>query len=258
MHKKISISMMLLMAAILVACSGTPTGNVTNNYSVRGMLFHDLNNDNSFGYAIVLDDNEPISSLISYIVTGEEDSTQLNPIGNGAYLSPEGELDLDADSSYYFWAGEEFGDFYFAKQLEIADTFKVEITNLPPSREYGGSGPVTVEWNPPSQDFGYFITVVPPNDDAQPYWSFTETESVPYDAFTTTDGIRVPGTYYIYVIAYYQTFYSDGYLDNNDYIFFPYPDTGFVDNINLIDVKGRFGSVTASYYDSVIVIEQTQ
>lgn len=253
--------MVLLITAILVACSGTPTGRVTNNYNVRGMLFHNLNDSSSFCYAFILNDGEPISALISYIVTGPEDSTQLDPIGGGAYLSPLGELALEPDSSYYFWAGEDFGDFYFSQQLRIADTFKVEITNLPPTREYGGSGPVAVEWNPPSQDFGYFITVVPPSEAAQPYWQFVNTTTqwaVPYDAFTTSDGIRVPGTYYIYVIAYYETFYSDAVVDNADHIFFPYPDTGFVDNIDLVDVKGRFGAATASYRDSVVVIEQTR
>lgn len=260
MHKKMSLVLILFIAAIFLGCSGTPTGGVTNKFNVRGMLFHDLNSGNSFAYAIVLNDGDPISTLVSYVILSPTDSLQVAPIGGGAYMTPANQLDLDADSSYYFWAGEEFGDFYYSKQVKIADTFKAEITNLPPTREYGGSGPVTVTWNPPSQDFGYFITVVPPSgSNAQPYWQFVNSTTqwpVPYDAFTSSDGIRVPGKYLIYVVAYYQTFYSDAFINNSSHVFFPYPDSGFVDNIDLIDVTGRFGSATVSYLDSVRVVEQ--
>jgi len=259
MHKKIAIFMILLAVAVIIGCSGEPTGNVTNEFNVRGMLFHDLNNNNSFCYAVVLNEGQPISSLVSYIVTGPEDSLQLDPIGGGAYLTPERELDLDPDSSYYFWAGEEFGPFFFSKQLKIADTFKVVITNLPPTREYAASGPVAISWNPPSDDFGYFVTVVPPSDDVEPYAQFvnsTNQWAIPYDAFTTSEGVRVPGKYLIYVIAYYQTFYSDAIVNNSEHIFFPYPVSGFTDNIDLVDVNGRMGAATASYLDSVIVVEQ--
>ncbi|NIP44144.1 MAG: hypothetical protein GWO41_05740, partial [candidate division Zixibacteria bacterium] len=156
-----------------------------------------------------------------------------------------------------FWAGEDFGDFFFSKTMDITDTFSVEVT-FPATRIYSG-GNVSIQWDPPSAEFDYFVTIDPPSDAASPFAEFASSTNefvIGAEAFTTSTGQRVTGIYYIYVVAYSETFYSDALIEDDDHIFFPYPDTGFVNNIDLVDIKGRLGSAIISFYDSVTVIAQ--
>ncbi|MBD3217640.1 MAG: hypothetical protein GF310_05135 [candidate division Zixibacteria bacterium] len=256
MLREISIFIFILTGFFIAGCGGDLSdGDIDSEFSVRGLLYHDPNTNTSSAYAFVLEEGDPIPTLTNFLVTSNEDSTQLNPIGGGAYLTSQGALELAPDSSYIFWTGDDFGDFYFSKTLEIADTFSVTVTN-PASRIYSG-GTVSIQWNPPSQDFGYFVTIDPPGDAAEPFWEFansTTNLTIGAEAFSTSDGDRVEGIYYIYVVAYSETFYADAVISNDNPVFFPYPDTGFTDNINMIDIKGRFGTALVSFYDSVEVI----
>ena len=258
MLRKVSISIFMLSAFLLAGCGDELIdGDIDSEFAINGLLFHNPNDNASFTYAFILEDGETIPGLTSYLVTSSEDSTQLIPIGGGAYLTNQGVLNLAPDSSYVFWAGEDFGDFYFSKTMDITDTFSVEVTS-PANRIYSG-GNVSIQWNPPSTEFGYFVTIDPPSDAASPFTEFASSTSefvIGAEAFTTSTGQRVTGIYYIYVVAYSETFYSDALIEDNDHIFFPYPDTGFVNNIDLVDIKGRLGSAIISFYDSVIVVAQ--
>ncbi|HDS01214.1 MAG TPA: hypothetical protein ENO22_00365 [candidate division Zixibacteria bacterium] len=257
MLRKVSISIFLIGALVLAGCEGTVDGELDSEFAVNGLLLHNPNDNTSFAYAFILEDGEPIPALTSFLVTSNEDSTQLVPIGGGAYLTNEGMLNIAPDSSYVFWAGEDLGDFYFSKTLDIADTFSVVVTR-PATRIYSG-GTVSIEWDPPSAEFGYFVTIEPPSDAASPFWEFANSTNefvIGAEAFTTSTGQRVTGIYKIYVVAYSETFYSDALIENDDRVFFPYPDTGFANNIDLVDVKGRLGSAIISFYDSVTVIAQ--
>ncbi len=249
--KRFCVYILALLGLILAGCSGTTDGGVDKEYTVDGILFHDPGDNTSFCYALIYQNGEEIQTLLAYVITGEEDSVQLIPIGNGAYQTSAGSLTLMPDSSYLFRSDDAFGDFYFSHSLTIADTFRVEITNLDPDRTYV-SGTVTIDWSAPSQDFGYFVTVVPPSSEAVPYSSF-ETDYVEAAAFQNSSGDKVPGKYKIYVVAFDSTFYSNGNLEPN-LIFFPYPSTGFPDNIDRVGVSGRFGAATMSFHDSVIVV----
>jgi hypothetical protein len=249
--KRFCVYILALLGLILAGCSGTTDGNIDTEYTVDGILFHNPGDNTSFCYALIFQDGEEIQTLLAYVITGAEDSVQLTPIGNGAYQTGAGSLILIQDSSYYIRADDAFGDFYFSHSLSIADTFRVEITNLNPDRTYV-SGNVNISWNAPSQDFGYFVTVVPPSSEAVPYSSF-ETDYVEAEAFQNSAGDKVLGKYKIYIVAYDETFYSNGNLEPN-LIFFPYPATGFPDNIDRPGVSGKFGAATMSYHDSVIVI----
>lgn len=249
--KRLCVYILALLGLILAGCDGTTEGDVDTEYTVDGLLFHDPGDNTSFCYNIILQEEEEMQTLLAYIITGPEDSLQLTPIGSGAYQTNPGSLILTPDARYFLHADDASGYFFFWDTLKIADTFSVEITNLNPDRTYT-SGTVNISWNAPSQDFGYFVTVVPPSDEAAPYSSF-ETDFVPADAFAKPNGEKVLGKYKIYVVAYYETFYSDGYMQSN-LIDFPYPSAGFSDNVDRIGVSGRFGAATMSYHDSVIVI----
>ncbi len=247
--------LILFFMLIFTGCSGDPTGIITEDHSVRGLIYFNPNDSTALAYAIVLEEGASIPSLFVYLIESSTDSTQINPIGGGAYLTPKNSIELASDTTYTLRVAEDFGDFFFSKEFNMADTFRVTVLN-PASRIYNG-GTVSLSWQAPSQDFGYFLTVDPPSSTVSPYTIFVNSvnnATIPADAFTTPDGERVPGIYRFYVVAFYQTFYSDALIEENDRIFFPYPDTGFEDNIDRIGVEGRFGTAVMSYYDSVEVI----
>jgi len=250
--KRFCVYSLALLGLILAGCSGTTDGRVDTEYTVDGILFHDPADNTSFCYALIYQEGEEIQTLLAYVIIPyAEDSVQLTPIGSGAYQTGSTSLTLMPDSSYFFRSDDATGEFYFSHTLTIADTFRVEVTNLNPDRTYT-SGTVSIQWNAPSQDLDYFVTVVPPSSEAAPYSSF-ETDHIEASAFTKSNGEKVPGKYKIYVVAYDETFYSNGNLEPS-LIFFPYPSTGFTDNIDRIGVSGRFGAATMSYHDSVVVI----
>lgn len=254
MKKYLTLYIIAILGLMLAGCGGDVTGNTTTEYTVDGLLMLDPNTDQAFCYALILQEGTSIPNLTSYIVTSATDSAAMTPRGGGAYLTTDGALELGADSTYTIRAEEQFGDFYFSMTLDMADTFHVEVLS-PASRIYSG-GTVSITWNAPSQDFGYFVTIDPPSSEAVPFAEISNTSTnytIPADAFTKSTGERVPGVYYIYVIAYKDTFYSDAFIENNDHVFYPYPDQGFSDNIDRIGVSGRFGTALVAYYDSVIV-----
>ena len=254
MKKYLTLYIIAILGLIFTGCGGDITGDTTTEYTVDGLLMLDPNTDQAFCYALILQEGSSIANLTSYIITSATDSTAMTPRGGGAYLTTDNALELGADSTYTIRADEQFGDFYFSMNLDLADTFHVEVLS-PASRIYSG-GTVSISWNAPSQDFGYFVTLVPPSSEAVPFAEISNTSNdftIPADAFARSDGERVPGVYYIYVIAYKDTFYSDAFIENHDHVFYPYPDEGFEDNIDRIGVSGKFGTVIVAYYDSVIV-----
>jgi len=254
MKKYLTLYIVLILGLSLFSCGGDITGETTTEYTVDGLLMLDPNTGLASCYALILQEGSSIPNLTCFIVTSATDSTAMTPRGGGAYLTPDDDLELGEDSSYTIRAEEQFGDFFISVSLQMADTFHVEVLS-PASRIYSG-GTVSIAWNAPSQDFGYFVTVVAPTSEAVPYSEISNTSTnftIPADAFTRSDGERVPGVYYIYVIAYKDTFYSDTFIENDDFVFFPYPDEGFSDNIDRIGISGRFGTGIVAYYDSVIV-----
>lgn len=254
MKKYLTLYIIMVLGLSLFSCGGDITGGVTTDYTVDGLLLLDPNTGIASCYALILQEGASISNLTSYIITSATDSTAMTPRGGGAYLTPDDGLELGPDSTYTLRAEEQFGDFFFSMSLQMADTFHVEVLN-PASRVYSG-GTVSISWNAPSQDFGYFVTIKAPSSEAVPYAQISNSSNeftIPADAFARSDGTRVPGVYYIYVIAYKDTFYSDAFIENSDHVFFPYPEQGFTDNIDRIGISGRFGTGLVAYYDSVIV-----
>jgi len=254
MRRLIAISLALLVMLSLVGCGGDLLdGDVDNEYTVRGLLLHNPNNNTSFCYAYILRETQSIPNLTVYLLKSAQDSSALAPLGGGAFLTLQNFV-IAADSSYTLHAEEQFGDFFFSHALYIADTFRVRLTNPTDSLYSGGAVPIT--WNPPSQDFGYFVTVQAPTG-PNPYTahvSSTNQTAIPATAFINqVTSQPAPGMYRIYVVAYSQTFYSDAIIENGSHVFFPYPDSGFVNNIDRLGVSGRFGGAILSYYDSVRV-----
>jgi len=248
--KIISVYILALMALVVIGCDGTIEGTVDEEYTVDGLLFHNPEENSSFCYALIFREGEPIEGLLTYAITGPQDSVQLAPIGNGGYQTVAGSLTLEPNKTYHLRADEPFGEFFFSEDLKIADTFRITVTGLPANRHYSG-GSVGLDWNAPSPDFDYFVTVVPPSSEVAPYSSF-DTESVPAEAFYNSGDLPVPGKYRIYIVAYDETFYSNGNLEP-DLIFFPYPSEGFPDNVDKVGISGKLGAAILSYHDSVVV-----
>jgi hypothetical protein len=254
LNKKL-IYVILLSALMLNGCGDDLTnGTVTTDYTVDGLLFFNPNTDDAFSYAVILEETVALPTLFAYIIVSPTDSSQLTPRGGGAYLTRDDSLTAYPDSSYTLRAREDFGDFSFSMGLEVADTFRVEVVS-PASRVYT-SGSVSITWNAPSQDFGYFVTIEPPSSEVAPFSAFSTASNYSIDAaaFAKPNGEKVAGWYKIYVVAYSETFYSDPLIEQSDKVFFPYPDSGFTDNIDRIGVSGRMGTAILSYYDSVQVI----
>ena len=254
------LSAYILTGIILLVFSGCGDSIVSDGddtqYTIYGMLFHNPNTDKSFCYGVFKNEGQPIPSLQADLVMTDSDSVRLLTIGGGAHLTSANSLELEPDSSYLLRADDDRGDFFLVKSLYIPDTFRVTV-NQPPSRIYQ-TGTVVITWNPPTDTVDYFVTVEPPGENVTPYAIFPTGNTATFgpEVFTRSDGERVTGIYKFYVVAYHQTFYADAVIEDDDHIFFPYPDTGFVNNIDELEKSGRFGSAIISYYDSVEVVAE--
>lgn len=196
---------LLICVALSLSCGGkvtTRTEESEYEFTVNGVVIKDMNSGNDICYFSILQDNIPFSGAV--VTVG---SDTLENQGNGNYY-------LDGSSLFSF--GETISvtvssvqdDFVVSKLVVMPGSFSIK--ELPANDEVNvGGHSVVVSWNPSESASGYFLSTVKP-DGLPGYTQWDEnkdgTETIPPDAFRTSQGSLVEGIYEVYVVSYWGGF----------------------------------------------------
>lgn len=259
MTNKLVIS--ILVALTVAMTIGFSCGNPVENgrisryqYVLDGVLVKDMNSD--VASVSILLDREGLPLETAEIKFGDDM--------------------LVADQGGYNWLtspATAYGTGAFAVSVKdstslstsfaavVADT--LSITNVVPERrEKRSNEEVLLEWSGSANADGYIIAAVKAGDiytgNAFSQYVTSQTTSAQFvpEAFTVDNNPANeidPGLYYLYVYAYSGS--ADSALC---YDILPTPLPGqLADNVNLISLDGRFGSVVVSAFDSMMVLAGT-
>jgi hypothetical protein len=243
MKRIIGFLVVSLCLFLFIGCENKPTSpETTYKFTINGVVVKDINYREDIAYFVVQRDSIPFDSAV---ITIEGDT--VSSYGSGEYYSvspftvfwPKDTLDIviSCDSTT------------FSKRIVMPDTF--HITNIWPPQENPNGDPRYVSWSGSDSASGYFIAVFNSSDSqAVGYtslvdYNFTENREVPRTTFRNSSQTEViPGTYYVYVVAYRESFllYDFG---------FDLP--GGLPTGNIDGANGTIGAGVIAPKDSIIV-----
>ncbi len=204
------IGLVILLGALLFfSCNGKTTTRTkpTNfQFTINGVLVKDLNLEKDIVYFAVLRDSVAFDSAVvkvgNYTIVNQ---------GNGIYRKEASNL-FNYGQNVTITITSTEDNFSLTASRHIPGNFYINDLPLPGDTLNPAGQEVPFTWNVSSNASGYFFSVIRP--DTTPgvvgYAALDilndKSETIPLDAFRTSQGTLVYGRYEVYVIAYNQTF----------------------------------------------------
>ena len=256
--KKCLLLTALILGPVLAffGCNSSPNRNdpvVQSVYRLEGLLVADPNQPSTI-VAIQTTRNDSI--LTSGSVTFGGDTLAYGPCP-----CPLGSLyNRSASSATAYVKGQHiisFQDstrFSMSEAITLADSFVITSINPPNEIPLKPSESARMEWSI-STGASNFILASTPRDSAYSGYGYSayapsSPDIIPYAAFFPGDSL-VPETGWYYVYVYSLTGSPDAGMASK-LLPVPLPDQ-LPDNISSGDLAGRFGTVTVTYRDSILV-----
>ncbi len=247
----------VVLAALLAgSCGDSPiVPPVTDGYFVEGVLFYNSADGSSLCHLELKKDGKYLMDA-EVIVEG----SNIQHAGQGVYRASSPGLNLAPGDTHTVTIKSADGEELFSRDFVLPDTFSAIVAE-PPNHIYNTGGNVLLAWNGSAHVTSrhYVVTVVPQDSGAVVAdYAVAATEptnncTIPSSAFQKSDGTLVLDTYYIYVLAYRETFFDT----KTSEIFFPLPAGIFTKgNISTDTFSGTIGVGTLSKGDYVISDKQ--
>jgi len=248
----------LLALVLLAGCnSASVDTDITGDYRVEGGLVQNINADSVFAVAVFSRND---SNLIAASVFINDDSLKYNdPLAavSSAYFA-------GLDSLRKFAGGQPELRLKDATRFSdtiagpAADTFSI-ISFVPPNHLIQGNGQVSLEWGASANAEAYVLAAVKASEayTGEGYSLYAPLAAtggtIPPDAFILAGTTEADtGLYNVYVYA--LTGSPDSAL-TAPLLPVPLPDQ-LSDNISVVNLAGRFGSVMVALRDTVRVSQQ--
>jgi hypothetical protein len=199
----------LLGVLLFLSCNGKTTTRTkpTNfQFTVNGVVLKDMNLEKDIAYFVILRDSVAFNSAVVIV-----DSITLINQGNGIYRKEASNL-FNFGQNVSITITSTADNYSLTASRHIPGNFHINDLPLPGDTLNPAGQEVPFTWNVSSNASGYFFSVIRP-DTTPGVVGYTaldvlndRSETIPLDAFRTSQGTLVYGRYEVYVIAYNQTF----------------------------------------------------
>jgi hypothetical protein len=252
----------LLGFAALSGCNGNskPIGpGAGPSYTVQGAVVKDANRNGTVSVAAAVSDDTTVSAVTvqfsaDTLLFNDPNFTFFTGV-DSVYSHTQTPVTSVSPGQHWLYVMDSSG-FKDSIMTAVADTFSI-TTVTPFNRILQGVQQVTLEWSTTNFVDGYIIAAVKEGKTYQQTGYAAEAASgvnsgtIPPDAFLASDGLSPDtGLFHLYVYAYYGS--PDSALVST--LLPTYFPLQVADNIDFDFVKGHFGTVTVTAYDTVRVM----
>ncbi|NIM97340.1 MAG: hypothetical protein GTO24_04420 [candidate division Zixibacteria bacterium] len=197
----------LVCLTLSLSCSDKVTMRTHSEefmFTINGVLVKDMNLSKDIAYFTILRDGNPFDSAVV-----QADTHTLTNQGNGNYYK-EGPSLFGFGQNVSVAVTSSGDDFTTEAWLVIPAALRIEELGLPGDTLNPGGEAVPVTWTSSANASGYLLSVVTP-DTIPPVVGYAEVvkgleETIPVEAFRTTQGKLIEGVYEVYLVAYHSGF----------------------------------------------------